>query len=161
MHSRQRLTEERNCFMAEEMGVTSPLLADSRRHTAGAGSFSRTHTQLICNFLISSRNHVAELMLLGKLKSERSICYVYRVLHWQSGILDARERAYARARAGAPHSWVPQIFPLFFPQKSACIRNCGGEGTEKLEGGQSVNRTSSDLHLYPLIIGNTCRGMHL
>lgn len=70
--------------------------------------------QLICNFLISSRNHVAELMLLGKLKSERSICYVYRVLHWQSGILDSREPAYARARAGAPRSRVPQIFPLFF-----------------------------------------------
>lgn len=70
--------------------------------------------QLICNFLISNRNHVAELMLLGKLKSERSICYVYRVLHWQSGILDSRERAYARARTGAPRSRVPQIFPLFF-----------------------------------------------
>lgn len=85
-------------------------------------------TQLICNFLISSRNHVAELMLLGKLMSERPICYVYGVPHWESGILGARERAYARARAGAPRSRVPQIFSLFFfflTQKRACIGNCG------------------------------------
>lgn len=71
-------------------------------------------TQLICNFLISSRNHVAELMPLGKLKSERSICYVYGVPYWESGILDARERAYARARAGAPRTRGSQNCPLFF-----------------------------------------------
>lgn len=72
-------------------------------------------TQLICNFLISSRNHVAELMPLGKLKSERSICYVYGVPYWESGILDARERAYARGRAQELHApGVPRTVHFFF-----------------------------------------------
>lgn len=95
-------------------------------------------TQLICNFLISSRNHVAELMPLGKLKSERSICYVYGVPYWESGILDARERAYARTRAGAPRTRGSQNCPLFFflTQTRECV-GVVGEGTEKQEGGQS------------------------
>lgn len=75
------------------MGVTSPRPRWTPAATPLVPGVSPEPTQLICSFLISSRNHVADLMLPGKLKSERSICYVYGVLHWQSGILDAPELA--------------------------------------------------------------------
>lgn len=75
---------------------------------------------------------------------------------------DARERAYAPARAVAPRSRVPQNGPLFFcTQTRECV-GVVGEGTERSKKVANFDSgISFEIHVYSLIIGNTCRGMHL